>query len=308
MPKPKDALIYLIDDIIVSGFSYKLYEALGKKIGFANYFFTDPEHHGKGIGKELCKEGVKHLWDVENCNMLITFVRDDNVGSWLNFVKNGFVRIPFLKLLPHVGFLSFLKIYAFSTFGICFGHDFYIAKKEETVQEESSSLGQIVLFALVNAVLFIPVFMTSRYIHLALAIFLSVFIGQVFFGFIGTLFTKRKWRFRFTDGGLILLGVVSFGAGFMPMIGNWYPHEYENTPEFRRDMAIVSIASWLFLFAIGVVWPPTVGLVSILLIYRCIFFIGDPLKSYGGQRVYDWSRGAFALIMAISVLFVFRIF
>ena len=91
------------------------------------------------------------------------------------------------------------------------------------------------------------------------------------------------------------------------MSANWYPLRYENTPQFRRDMAMPSIASWLFLFVFGgtvaTLWPFLGLFVQVLLIFRCLILF-EPFKSYGGQRVYDWNKAVFGLFAAVSVVLI----
>jgi len=311
-PKPKGALLALLGDQIASCFCYKLYHTSGQKIGFISYFFTDPKHHGQGIGKQLFEQGIKQLWALD-CHRLVSYVRDDNAGSWMNFIKNDFARVPFLTLIPQIGLLQSLKLYVVTTFGVAFGHDFYLSTKEgDNTQKESNSLGQILIYLFVNAVLFIPIFRAFNDLHLAFSTFFGVFIGVTVSGYIGTLFTKRKWHFRFTDGGLLLCGFFSFFWGFIPMVAGWYPAKYEKTAQFRRDMALPAMASWLFLLGIATAAAivPALsflsGLIAVLLLFRCMI-IFEPFKTYGGQRIYDWNKAVFFVFAALSVAFVFVI-
>ena len=305
---PKTALIALVDGKIAGGFFYKLLNSAEKQIGFNSYFFTDPKHNGRGIGKQLFREGISHLRS-SGCALLLSYVRDDNVGSWSNFIKNGFVRAPFLSLVSYVGFVQSLKIYIVTLLGFCFGHDFYISVKDkQLIQKTPNSFGQILIFLLVNAALFIPIFIATDSLILSAVTFLGIFIGLVLTSYIGTLFSKRNWSFRFNDGGLLMCGIFSFFYGFLPMSGSWFPKNYENTPEFRRDLALPAITSWLFLFglaaAAATIWFFLTGLVQILLIFRCLVPL-EPFKTYGGQRVYDWNKGVFIVFAAVSVVLVF---
>ena len=299
LPKPTaDSFIALLGDEIVSAFLYKVYGTGDKQIAYINYFYTDPKHHGKGYGKQLFSAGMEHIRG-QNFMMLVSFVRDDNVGSWLNFVKNGFLRVPFTELIPKLGFGRAFHLYAVTYFGFCFGHDFYISENGKGVQKEANSLGQIVLSLLINGVLILPIAIAANPL-LVYSYFLAIFIGLTLFGYIGTQFSERKWNFRMTDGGLLLCAIFSITTGFLPMSANWYPEEYENTPQFRRDIAMPAVFSWVFLLAIGLIWSAAMPLVSVLLIFRCLVFV-EPMKSYGGLRVYDWNKGVFALLAAASL-------
>ena len=303
LPKPTaDSFIALLGDEIVSAFLYKVYGKGDKQIAYINYFFTDPKHHGKGYGKQLFSAGMEHI-RAQNFMMLVSFVRDDNVGSWLNFVKNGFLRVPFTELIPKLGFGRAFHLYAASLFGFCFGHDFYISENGQGVQKEPNSFGQIVLSLLVNAALLLPLALTYEPLPIYSS-FLAIFVGLALFGYIGTRLSERKWNFRLADGGLLLCSIFSITMGFMPMSANWYPERYENTPQFRRDIAMPSIFSWVFLIALGLAWSAAAPLVSVLLIFRCMIF-AEPMKSYGGLRVYEWNKGLFWVLVAASVWVAF---
>jgi len=301
LPKPTaESFVACQDDEIVSTFLYKIYGEDDDKIAYINYFYTDPKHHGKGFGKQVFNVGVRHLND-QNFKMIVSFVRDDNVGSWLSFVSNDFTRVPFSSLVPKLGFVRALRLYIESLFGFCFGHDFYVLEKEKITQNNPNSLIQIALFLLVNALLILPVAIMVN-IFQVYAYFLVIFAGLVASGYIGTLFSDRKWRYRMPDGGLAICALFSITMGFLPMGANWYPNEYENSEQFRRDLALPAIFSWVFLLALGVLWSATAPLVQILLIFRCMIF-AEPMKSYGGQRVYDWNKLVFAGLVALSAAF-----
>ena len=96
----------------------------------------------------------------------------------------------------------------------------------------------------------------------------------------------------------VLLGL--FGNTF-PMNGNWYPDKYENTPDFRRDMAIPEIIKWaVFSLAalLGFSGIPYLRSVSQIICYYLIFIIIPlyPFEALGAGRIYRFSRLLLSLI------------
>ena len=140
-----------------------------------------------------------------------------------------------------------------------------------------------------------------------------VFLGTVFIGYIGTLFTRRKWNFRFTGGGAILYLIINvFPNLFFPMIGNWYPIHYENTPKFKRDMAVNVISVWLFLLCLMIIgkyieyipmffmYVPSIT--TVLIILKCLPI--PVFESGGFGRVFKWNKIVFGLLAAASIFFI----
>jgi len=293
---------------IVGGFFYKLYGPPGKQVGYNSLFFIDIKHQGKGIGRKLFAQGVYQLRSLE-CSALVSYVLDDNVGSWGNFLNNGFSRVPFLSITPYVGLFQAVKLYIATFFGVAIGCDFYLSVKDkELSHKEPKSFGQIVAYLLVNAVLFMPIFLSTQSLPLSLLAFFGIFAGIVISSYIGTLFSKCDWRFRFNNGGLLVCGLFTIFHTFVPMGASWFPKTYENTPQFRRDLAMPALFSWVFLIAVGfaaaTVFPFLARLVQVLLIFRCMIVI-ETFKTYGGQRVYNWNKSIFMVLTAISLTLAF---
>ncbi|MCL2235647.1 MAG: hypothetical protein FWB98_04285 [Defluviitaleaceae bacterium] len=201
--------------------------------------------------------------------------------------------------------------YSITSFGFCVGADFYLAlpDKEETKKFERRdiSLIQIGLYLLVNALL---IMINSSNLLQAVTALAFVFFGCAAVGWIGTLVTKRKWSFRLTQGGFLVSPVSSI-LFFFPMIGNWYPVHYENTPQLKRDLALNSILVWLFLLGVAAsgsfldngFLSSARGVASVLLIYRCLPFM--PMSSHGSGRVFKWNKAVFFALAVASVLLVF---
>jgi len=314
---PKTALLAIADDKIVGGFVYQLEQCGEKKIGYCSFLFTDPALQGQGIARRLCEEGVRRLWEEEGCDALVTFIRDDNVASWTTFVKNGFVLAGIPKMAALFGLPGMLKLFIKTTYITAVGHEFYIALQDKNTPLSLKKEGggrQIAAYALINALLLIAVILRAVDMLFVIAALVVVFSGIIFAGYIGALFSKRKWRFRLVSGGAIIYLIINIGlGGLFPLIGGWYPERYENTPKFKRDMAINAIAVWVFLLALCVAGVITgdisrflayvSSVASHLLVLRCI-----PLAvfdSTGFGRVFKWNKIISILLTVVSLLVVF---
>lgn len=131
--------------------------------------------------------------------------------------------------------------------------------------------------------------------------------------FIGTRFSAhRNWIFRLNNGGGLVCTFINFFAIF-PMIGNWYPANYEKSKDFSRDMGITALTGWVsllilvgFLAFSGVenagarfVWQTGI----FLLCYRVIPFY--PFESCGGRRVFQWNKWIYAFMVLATLAVVF---
>jgi len=238
--RPKTALVAVVDEKIVGGFVYKISRNGGKKIGFASLFFADPDFKGQGIGKRLTEEGIRHLWDIEGCDALVTYVRDDNVASWGAFEKQGFVNASFPAVTKLLGLFGMAKLYIEMAYAFSIGHDFYIAMPDEAATRQHAkkrnSGVQFAAYLLVQLLLSIPFLLASSAPVALLKGLTLLLLGHALAGYAGTLFSRRTWHFRLTTGGALLC--LLFGAvnrWFIPIIASWYPDHYENTPRFKRD-------------------------------------------------------------------------
>jgi GNAT superfamily N-acetyltransferase len=139
--KPRTAKVAVLDDKIVGGFIYTTDNFGDKKLGFVDFFFVDPAYAGRGIGRDLCKEGIDYLWS-EGYDFLCSFVRDDNVGSWAAFEKNGFVRANLPKVARAVGFLGFLQVYFKHGYFASSACELYFALRPAGVEAEMADDAQ----------------------------------------------------------------------------------------------------------------------------------------------------------------------
>jgi len=333
VPKPKTAKVAVLDDKIVGGFIYTTEIHEGKKFGVVDFFFVDSAHGGQGIGSELCKEGVAYLWS-EGYDYLAAVVRDDNVASWAAFEKNGFVRANMQKASNALGFVGFLSFYIKHAYFVSSACDLYFAPRpgrgiELSSYSKDTGLGQITLhlfanlllvfiFALARTLFFRETSSFADFLRVDLPAFspavLFVFGGAILFTYLGTLFSERKWHFRVPTGGFVLCFIVGFFGFLFPMGGSFYPDRYENTPEFRRDMGIPALTSWLYIMALLLVtslfaevlplfsyniWAYIGTLAGVLLIFRSM-----PLLhvSFGSSRVFAWNKILYGIMFLVSVL------
>ncbi|MCL2592880.1 MAG: hypothetical protein FWD82_05895, partial [Defluviitaleaceae bacterium] len=252
------------------------------------------------------------------CDNLVTFVRDDNVASWGTFKKNGFVLTNLQKVASVTGLLGAMKLYIKTLYGLFdIGHDFYIASAVEqsaSFYKKEGTIGQVLIYVLLNTLFFLPLVIITQNILPVIVSSAFVFLGIVSAGYIGTLFSRRKWNFRFTGGGAILYFIINiFPNLFFPLIGNWYPIHYENTSKFKRDMAMNVISVWLFLLCLlimgkNIEYIPMFlkfvpDIVAVFIILKCL-----PLpvfESGGFGRVFKWNKIAFGLLAIASAFFIF---
>jgi len=320
IPRPKTGIVAVYNDKIVGGVFYKAATYGKTKLGTIDFIFVDPSVHGKGVGKQLYEYVITRLWK-QGCDAIAAIVRDDNIASWGMFVNGGFVRASLPKLVRLMGVSGIAKL-LLSTYGISIGYECYIAlpDRDETLVYEKStnSAGQILAYIAIN--IFIVAFLIFMVEHKLsfLSAILIVFPGCVLAGYIGTLLTKRKWRFRLVAGGAVIclvnivIALVVRLFYFIPLVGNWYPHNYENSPHFRKDLAINAIFVWVYLLVLSAITIITGSSVpflkyvsyiaSMLLILRCLPF--DPVTSYGGGRVFEWNKIVYAAFAITSVLVI----
>jgi ribosomal protein S18 acetylase RimI-like enzyme len=329
--RPKTAWVAEKEGEIVGGFLYAIEESKGKKLGFIDYFFVKPEYAGQGIGRALCEDAISHLW-AEGCDYLVTFVRDDNVGSWRVFEKTGFTRASLPKCISELGIGGFIKVYLKHVYGFCLGCDLFFAVCPEnsvalSAFTKKTGFGQMLLYVLTNIALLLvliiastgimdiisnPSILTSQ-LPIAFLSFGSIFVGIIIFSYIGTLFSGRKWQYRMPTGGILLSGLFSVFGMFLPIAGNWYPQLYENTAKLRASLGISATLSWLYLMGLfviarlfgedirflGVGFQMTI---FILLIFRCIPF---PSINLGSVRVFRWNKILCALMVLVTIFLLF---
>ena len=305
--KPKQAVVAVKDGKIVGAILYKFFQSSGRKVGYLDYAFVDPDFHGQGVGGILYKESADYLWN-QGCDALTAVVKDDNVGSWGLLLKNGFTRVSLPEIIRQFGFTEMLRQYFGTPFCIGIGMEYYIARRDlECPSGKGGSVKQLAVYGLANLLLFCIVLLRIQKIVTALAAYGVILAGGIFIGYFTTMFSKRQWHFRLNNGGGLICALVNF-IGVYPMVGNWYPDRYENTESFRKEMGINGLAGWIFVLVLSLapffsrhVFARYVGLISsILLIYRILAFY--PFESFGGGRVYRWKRWVYVLMSLLSAV------
>lgn len=307
--KPKTALVAVRDDQIVGALLYKFYKCGSKKIGYVDYVFIDPQCHGMGIGNILYQKAFEFMWD-QGCDALTALVKDDNVASWSLFLKNKFSRVSFPDLIREFGISGALKQYCSMHF-IAVGMDYYLALRDRdcTPSGKNNSAKQILTFLLVNLVLGLILLLRFPNPAALLPAYGCVLCGETVIGFLGTLPTKRRWTFRFINGGAALGLFINLFSVF-PLVGRWYPEHYDHTPRLKRAMGINALSCWLFTLALpaiavlsGAAADSFTGLLGqiglILSIYCCIPVY--PMEAYGGGRVFAWNKIVFTVMTVLTL-------
>lgn len=140
----------VIDGKIVGAIQLKFYTGGGKKFGYYEYAFIDPDYHNKGVGNVLYSAVAEYLW-AQDCKVLTALVKEDSVGSWSLLMKNGFTRISLLEVVRQFGLLGALRLY----FGSILGMDYYVALPgQKCVADKGGSLKQIAAYLFANFLLF----------------------------------------------------------------------------------------------------------------------------------------------------------
>ncbi|NLO38646.1 MAG: GNAT family N-acetyltransferase [Ruminiclostridium sp.] len=308
--KPREALVAVKDGTIVGAILYKFMKTRGTKIGYIDYAFIDPHYHNQGIGGRLYKASIDFLWE-QGCDALTAIVKDDNVGSWGLFLKNGFERVSLSEGVRQLGLWGMLGQYLGTPFCFGAGMEFYVALRDKTcVSGKGGSIKQLAAYISTNLLLFLLTIF--RRPENALTFFIAYFIflsGGILAGYFGTLLSRRKWHFRFNNGGGLVCASIQLTGNMFPMVGNWYPEEYENSDEFRKDMGMTALFGWVFVLFLSIL---SILMLSQHVIFRYFREIGFlfliyrilaiyPFESYGGRRIYQWKRGIYLLMAIISL-------
>lgn len=83
--KPKLALVAVKDEKIVGAILYKFFQCDGKKIGYVDYAFIDPDYHNQGVGGILYKAATDFLWWLSSrwqCLYRFLFCNSDRLSNY----------------------------------------------------------------------------------------------------------------------------------------------------------------------------------------------------------------------------------
>lgn len=308
---PRMTMAAVYEDKIIGGIIYKFISSGGKRIAYISEAFVDPDYHGSGVGTKLYKETFCYIWD-QGCDGMTALVKDDNVASWKLFMENGFKRVGAFEVIRQAGISGALLQYLKTPVPFAVGMDFYMVMKETSVKEKDTGVCQLFSFLASNFLLLLPVWLQLfRRSPQSLPVFMSAYFTVltlfVLTRYAGTLFSRRSWKFRFNNGGSFLTVLLGLFGNTFPMNGNWYPDKYENTPDFRRDMAIPEIIKWaVFSLAALLAFTgiPYLRSVSQIICYYLIFIIIPlyPFEALGAGRIYRFSRLLWLFTAVLTVL------
>lgn len=308
--KPREAMVAVMDDKIVGGIILTYLHAKNVKIGYFDAAFVDPAYHGQGIGGILYEKTTQYLWS-QGCTALTAAVKDDNAGSWKAFLRCGLQRTTLTEALRLLGLPAMLKQYFLTPFFICNGMELYAAVKEGSITPKRENTAKYMfLYLLLNLLLMAPAFLSAGKNYLSyLSAYLFLLIGGMLTSFAGTLFSKRNWKFRLNSGGAVIVAFINLLGTAFPMIGNWYPSDYDNTKEFKKSLGIPALLEWIFhiftvilslmLYQTHSFFRSTASLGMVFLLYRIIAVY--PFESFGGRRVFCWNKIIYAVLAIASV-------
>lgn len=195
------------EDKIIGGIIYKFISSGGKRIAYISEAFVDPDYHGSGVGTKLYKETFCHIWD-QGCDGMTALVKDDNVASWKLFMENGFKRAGAFEVIRQAGISGSTSAIFENTRSFAVGMDFYMVMKETSVKEKDTGFCQLFSFLASNFLLLLPVWLQLfRRSPQSLPVFMSAYFTVlalfVLTRYAGTLFSRRSWKFRFNNGGML---------------------------------------------------------------------------------------------------------
>lgn len=310
--RPKQALVAVAGERIVGAIIYSLMRSGSKKLGYIDFAFVDPAFHGQGIGGRLYRAATEHLWSLD-CDAITALVKDDNVGSWGLFLKNGFARVSLPEFARRLGWGELLRQFFATPLGVAVGMEVYLAVRDGRAEEKRGTAGQLLAYGLANLFLLLFVLLRVPADPAAFSLaYLTQLGGGVLAGYAGAVCSRRNWRFRLNSGGGLICALVNTFGGVFPMVGNWYPERYDDTPAFRRDMARGALLAWILtllltatplLFGRDIAYLRYLGQIGLpFLVYRVLAFY--PFESFGGRRVLRWNRWAYGVLAALSAAVV----
>ncbi|MEG0853883.1 MAG: GNAT family N-acetyltransferase [Angelakisella sp.] len=306
--KPTAALLATVDEQIVGMASYRIFSAKGgQKVGHVETAYVRKGFEGQGIGSRLYRE-VTDLLKKEGCETVTAIVKDDNVASWKLFQNNGYYVVGFLEMLRLYGFIAAVRLWFDSTLAVCTGFHMWAT----VPQKNSAPLGQLGLFLFLNVLILLPGLLRVSLPQLGItACALSLgLLTSVLGGWLATLCSPRRWDFRVAMGGLLVSLIITAMGGIFPIVGRFYPREYEHTPEFRRAMGLEGLGHWLAILLLVIVaivfrgqWAFGETLISIgalLLLYYSLPFY--PFQCFGGDRIWNCNKVLSTVTVFISLV------
>lgn len=312
--KPKNAVIAMLDGEIVGAVFVKYFAGrAGEKAGYLDLGFVVPEHRGRGIGGILYPAATEWL-KAHGCGEVCAMVKDDNVASWGLLQRNGFYQLGFLDFVRAFGFGPGLIIWLRTIYCIACGMNFWAtfeAPPKGSASEMAVFIGlNLGLLACRQGLLMLRG-TPFRWHELLAGLFMLCFI--ILIGYLGTLPSKRPWRFEMTRGGLAISALLMATGTFFTMLGRWYPQAYGKAAEMKKPLGIQALTGWvaaLLLYLLSTTlgarvpfWQSVSSYASIFLIFQVLAFY--PFEYYGGKRVFAWSPVLFGVLAAASAAVLF---
>lgn len=303
---PKQAVVATVNDDIAGGMYWKVFKGReGRKIGYLELGFVSKAYRGKGIGGMVYPAAMQKLKD-EGCDTIVSMVTDDNASSWGLLQRHGYSKATFIDMLREFGLVTSLSLWIGTFFCFTFGYNFWISKpvKEQKSLPEMGTFLLLNLFImLIHSILFLPengFNMTSLY-----AGFIVMAMG-ILSGGIGCLISGEQWQFGLTRGGFLL---PPFIGNFFPILGRWYPKEYQNTIQQKKAMGLQATIEWLILLLFymsllffagdGELQQRLIPFSSTILFLRIIPI--SPLGHFGGERVFSWNKTVYILLVIATL-------
>ncbi|MDL2234693.1 GNAT family N-acetyltransferase [Christensenellaceae bacterium OttesenSCG-928-L17] len=301
---PKRAVVATVDGEIAGAMFLAAFNGRGgQKIGYLSLGFIKKAYRGRGIGKQLFTAAVENQ-KTEGCNVITAMVKDDNVASWSLLERQGFSMPGFVAFFHEFGLTTGFMLWLKTLFCISCGMNFWVSKKIKPVKSfpEMLSYLSINLFFILLCELLASV-KTDEAMAIPLLGGLIVLSASILFGYIGSLLSGGTWRFGLTRGGILISGALMLLGTFFPLLGRWYPADWQNTASQKKALGMQAACEWglllLFygitlLFIGGTLQTQILQNLYVLLLFRVVAVF--PFEHFGGGRVCRWSKSAFVLL------------
>lgn len=304
MGKPKNAVIALDGDQIVGAATYKVYKYRDGKLGYVDYAFVDHRYHGKGIGTKLYAAAVETLKKA-GCTQVSALVRGDNPGSFTLFEKQEMYRCTLSEAKRVLGIRGLSKLILASPLGWGPAVDCYLS--DVTPRKDGNR--QILWYLCVNLILMLfGCFRFQETFYWALAAGATLMLVTVLLGASIHLIKKHTYQFRLSMGGYFVTSIVMLIGGFFPLLGKWYPKQFENTDRQRKERCIAAIIEWIGILAVYIVAKVFLGdcrygkyleyFSYALTVFRMLPTF--PFSEYGGRRVFEYRKSLYAALWILS--------
>lgn len=295
IPKTEYTKVATVCDSIVGAMVYRLVHFEEDAFLYIRYAFIDPRYRGQGIGRKLYENAIYDLKREEKCSRMIALVRSDNVASFSLFERNGLTRCSLFQVAQQLGLEGMRELCLHTDYLYSPGMDLYCTD----VKEKKNSVWSIFTYLFINLIfLALGGAFFGRHILSHMGAGLIVMGLTALLGSAVCFVDRGNWSFRFSNCGPVVPFVISLFGGFFPMLGRWYPSDYEDTDLSRQFLGISALAEWGGLFVVELI----LGIANpkILLFQKIRFFIRTaliyrllptyPFGDFGAERVHKYNR------------------